>query len=80
MNPLLAWIPFVTPMNWMQSLWYLLLIPLAFGISVAYKAMRVTHLRTYWSQVGVMTVQIVLGIAALGVLLMLFVRYILPAL
>lgn len=80
MNALMAWIPFITPLNWMQGVWYLLLIPLAFGISVTYKAIRVTNLRTYWNQVFIMTLQIIFGIAALGILLMIFVRYILPLL
>ncbi|MDG2199849.1 MAG: hypothetical protein P8K80_01535 [Phycisphaerales bacterium] len=77
---LLAWIPFVTPMNGLQSIWYVLLIPLAFGIAMSYKAMRVASLQNYWRQVGVMTTQVTIGIAALGVLLMLFVRLLLPLL
>jgi cell division protein FtsW (lipid II flippase) len=74
----MAWIPFVSPMNWMQSLWYLLLIPLALGISMIYKAMRVTEIHTYWRQVGSMTLQVVLAIAGLAIALILFVRYISP--
>ena len=75
---LAAWIPFLEPMNWLQSIWYILLIPLAFGLSASYKAMRVTDLRTYWRQVGVMTSQIVVVIAALAVALILFVKLLLP--
>ena len=37
-------IPFVGPMNWMQSVWYVSLVPLAIGIAMIYKAIRVTHL------------------------------------
>ena len=77
---LLAWIPFVTPMNWLQSTWYVLLIPLAFGIAMSYKAMRVASLQNYWKQVGLMTTQVTFGIAALAVLLILFVRLLLPLL
>ena len=76
---LATWIPFVIPMNWMQGVWYLLLIPLAFGISVIYKAIRVHDLATFWAQVWTMTLQIVLVIAALAILLVLFVRLVLPA-
>ena len=75
---LLAWIPFLEPMNWLQGVWYVLLIPLAFGIAVSYKAMRVTDLRTYWRQVGVMTSQIVVVITALAVALIIFVKLLLP--
>ena len=73
-----AWVPFLGPMNWMQSLWYLFLVPLAFGIAMIYKAMRTTHLRTYWPQVGALTLQIVLAIAAMAIALILFVRHVLP--
>jgi hypothetical protein len=45
---LLAWIPFVDPLNGLQSTWYVLLIPLAFGIAMSYKAMRVASLQNYW--------------------------------
>jgi hypothetical protein len=77
---LLAWIPFVDPLNGLQSTWYVLLIPLAFGIAMSYKAMRVASLQNYWKQVGLMTTQVTIGIAALGVLLILFVRLLLPLL
>ena len=76
---LATWIPFVMPMNWLQGVWYLLLIPLAFGISVIYKAIRVHDLSTFWAQAWIMMIQIVLGIAALAILLVLFVRLVLPA-
>ena len=73
------WIPFVSPMNWMQSIWYITLVPLALGISMIYKAIRVTHLRTYWTQVGMLTSQIVLTIVLLAIALILFVRFVIPA-
>ena len=75
---LVAWVPFLGPMNWMQSLWYLFLVPLAFGIAMIYKAIRTTHLRAYWPQVGALTFQIVLAIAAMAIALILFVRHVLP--
>ena len=76
---LASWIPFVSPMNWLQSLWYITLIPLAIGIAMIYKAIRVTHLRTYWAQVGMLSSQIVLTIVLLAIALILFVRFIIPA-
>ena len=39
-NIMLAWIPFLEPMNAMQSVWYIFIIPMAFGIAVVYRAMR----------------------------------------
>ena len=76
----LAWIPFLEPLNWFHRWWYLLLIPLAFGISVAYKAIRVPTLKGDWWQVGLMTTQIVLGVLGLGILVALFVQFGIPAL
>ncbi|MEE2719739.1 MAG: hypothetical protein VX727_08130 [Planctomycetota bacterium] len=75
---MLGWIPFLEPMNWLQSLWYVLLVPLAFGIAASYKAMRVVDMRNYWRQVGLMTGQIVVVITALAVGLILFVKLLLP--
>ncbi len=74
-----SWIPFVGPMNWMQSVWYISLIPLAIGIAMIYKAIRVTHLRTYWAQVGMLSVQIVCTIVLLAIALIVFVQFIIPA-
>ena len=76
----LGWIPFMEPINWFHNWWYLLLLPLAFGVSIVYKAIRVPNLRHYWSQVGLMTAQIVLGVIALGILMVLFVQFAIPAL
>ncbi|MAB84074.1 MAG: hypothetical protein CMJ24_11680 [Phycisphaerae bacterium] len=77
---LIAWIPFAGPLNSMQSIWYVLLVPLTFGIAVAYKAMRVSSLENYWRQVLLMTTQVTVGIVALGILLILFVKYLVPIL
>lgn len=75
---MLAWIPFLEPMNVFHQWWYLLLLPLAFGLSVAYKAIRVPSLKLYWWQVALMTIQIVIGVAALGALVALFVQFAIP--
>ena len=74
----IAWIPFLEPINWFHRWWYLLLIPLAFGISVIYKALRMPSLDRFWVQVGIMTTQIVLAIVGLGVLLGAFVYWGIP--
>ena len=75
---MLAWIPFLEPMNVFHQWWYLLLLPLAFGLSVAYKAIRVPSLKLYWWQVALMTTQIVIGVVALGALVALFVQFAIP--
>jgi len=65
-------------MNLFHEWWYLLLLPLAFGLAVTYKAIRVPTLKSYWSQVALMTAQIVCGVVALGVLVALFVQFAIP--
>ena len=75
---MLAWIPFLEPINLFHQWWYLLLLPLALGLSITYKAIRVPTLNSYWWQVALMTTQIVCGVAALGVLVALFVQFAIP--
>ena len=75
---MLAWIPFLEPMNAAQTWWYLLLIPMAFGISVVYRSLRETSYTTYWRSVFVMTLQIVVGIAILSIAIGVFVQLAIP--
>jgi hypothetical protein len=76
----LAWIPFLEPMNAMQSVWYLCLVPMAFGIAVVYRSLREESYVTYWRSVCVMTGQIVIGITAIAVGVGVFVQFIIPIL
>ncbi len=77
---MLAWIPFIEPCNALQSVWYLLLVPLSLGISLMYRAIRETITADYWRSVVVMTIQIVVVIAALGVGLGVIVDFLIPLL
>lgn len=70
--------PFLDPLPW-ESYWYLLLFPMALGISIAYKSVRVVDMKKFWPPVLVMTVQIAAGMIALGAFTFVFVQYILPA-
>jgi hypothetical protein len=74
----LALRPFLDPLP-LDRHWYLLIIPIALGISVAYKAVRVNDMSKFWFQAMVMTIQIVAGMIALGAFTFVFVQYILPA-
>ena len=57
MTSLLAdYIPFVDPINVFHVWWYLLLIPLSFGISVVYRALKMRDLDRFWRAVAMMTV------------------------
>jgi hypothetical protein len=80
--PLLAWRPFLDPLN-LHAYWWAFLPPLALGISIAYKAVRLHdlhHLGEYWRQVIVMTLQIIIAMVLLGVAMFLFLEVLLPAL
>ncbi len=77
---MLAYLPFLEPMNALQEWWYLLLIPLSVGISMIYKALRLPRLDHFWRQVLVMTTQIVLAMAVLAIVLGLLIRVVIPLL
>ena len=80
MTHVLAYIPFINPLNVFHVWWYLLLAPMALGIAVVYKALKLASLEQYWRQVVMMTVQILLGMIALAVGLAILVQLIIPAL
>jgi hypothetical protein len=76
----LAYVPFLEPIASLQAVWYLLLVPLAFGIAVIYRALKLPTLDQYWRAVGTMTLQILLWMAALAVALVVVVQVFLPRL
>ena len=76
----LAWMPFLQPMTGAIHWWWLLIVPMCVGISVTWKAIRLRALDRYWREVGIMTGQLLLGMAAIAAGLMLLVRVVLPML
>ena len=76
----LAYIPVLTPIQAFHTWWYLMLVPLSFGIAMIYKAIRIENLRDYWKEVGIMTVQIVLAMIGLAIVLTIVVQWMIPAL
>lgn len=69
--PHIPYRPFIDPIE-LHSLWWLLLIPMALGVSVVYKAIKVRaddsgRLQGYWQAVAVMTIQIIVGMIALAI-------------
>lgn len=71
--------PFIDPLN-LHDRWWLTLIPLALGISFAYKAVRVKSFDGYLKQVLHMSFMIVLAMVLIAAGLYLFVELIVPAL
>lgn len=71
--------PFIDPLDLHQH-WYLFLIPLALGVSIVYKAVRMRDMAGYARAVAIMTVQIIAGMIALGIashfLFMIFAQFI----
>jgi hypothetical protein len=73
-----GYVPFVDPINLFHDWWYLLLIPLSFGISVIFRALKLPNLDGFWRAVAMMTVQIVLVMAALAAALVVLVQLVIP--
>jgi hypothetical protein len=73
------WRPFLDPLN-LHAYWWAFLVPLSFGISVTYRAVRMRDLKGYTRAVIVMTIQIILAMIALGAAAYLFVEKLLPML
>lgn len=74
---LLAYTPFIDGLSIDKGSW-LLLFPMAFGVAMAYKAVRVRDLTHYWKEVFKMTAQVCLAIIGLGMLTILVIGYALP--
>lgn len=72
------WRPFLDPLN-LHALWWLFLLPLALGISITYKAVRMPTLDGYVRAVLVMTTQIVIAMILLGLASFLVIEFVLPA-
>lgn len=78
MRFIIAYTPFLDPIRALQDWWFFLLLPLAFGISMIYKAMRCTDLKAYWNNVLVMTAQIVAAMIGLAAGLIFIVQVLIP--
>ena len=77
---LATYIPFVHPIQSANYWWYVLVVPLAFGIAVVYKAMRVHTFDGFWRETLALTAQIVLAMLALAIALGLLIVFIIPLL
>ncbi len=58
----------------LHDYWWWTLVLLALGISIAYRAVRVSDFEGYWKRVLVMTIQIVGGMILLAALVYLVVE------
>jgi len=77
---LLAYTPFLDPMPMPGGMWWLTLAPLALGIAVVYKAIKLDDMRRYNKQVAMMTTQIIVVMVALAIGIQLVVGWLTPLL
>ena len=75
-----GWRPFLDPAPIPDALWFLTLVPLALGVAVVYKAVRVRTMDRYGVNVLVMTAQIVAAMVLLALGAHALVEWIVPAL
>lgn len=75
----LAWRPFIDPIDAHQW-WFLLLLPIAVLVSVAWKAVRIDDIRRLPRHVSVMTVQVILAMLGLGLAAYVGLVFVLPLL
>jgi len=75
---LLAWTPFLQPAPGVHRWWWLLVVPMALGVSMAYKAIRVKQLSEWPSAVVRMALQVVAAMIGIAVGLYLLVIVLLP--
>lgn len=61
----LGWRPFLDPMD-AHAWWFLLLLPIAFLVSLAWKAVRVDDIKRLPRPTVVMTAQVILAMLGLG--------------
>jgi hypothetical protein len=74
-----GWRPFLDPIN-LHRQWFVLLVPLAFGIALTYRAVRVATFEKFWRKVVVLTVQVVVSMVLLGVASYGFIQVVVPML
>ena len=81
---LLAYAPFLDPLPGVTHYWLVLVVPLAFGVAMSWKAVRgpslAPDLRRYWRAVITMTVQVLLAVAGIAAGLFILVQLLLPRL
>lgn len=77
-DAMLAWTPFIHPLNIFHTWWYVLIVPLAFGVSVIYKAVRMPDLLRFWRETLAMTAQIILAMIGLAIGIALLVQVAIP--
>ena len=79
-TPMIGWIPFLQPAGSLGTLWWLLMIPLIFGISIAYRATHDASIEQFWQRVFLFVMKSTLAMGSLALVMYLFVYWIIPIL
>ncbi len=79
-TPMIGWIPFLHPAGSLGNLWWLLMIPLILGISIAYRATHDASIDQFWTRVFVFVTKSTLAMGSLALVMYLFVYWIIPIL
>ncbi len=77
---LFLWIPFLEPANWALSFWQLFAIPMALGVSIAYKSLHVTKESDFWKESLIMSLQILMALLGFSVGLAALDIWVIPSL
>ena len=77
---LLGWIPFLQPAGSFGNLWWLLMIPLILGISIAYRATHDASIDHFWRRVFMFATKSTLAMGSLALVMYLFVYWVIPIL
>ncbi len=77
-TPMIGWIPFLQPAGSLGHLWWLLMIPLILGISIAYRATHDASIEQFWQRVFLFVMKSTLAMGSLALVMYLFVYWIIP--
>ena len=77
MNTLLAYTPFIDPINAFDG-WFFLLLPLAILTALAYKAVRAPRQDVILKQAAMFALQIIGGIVGLYIFALITLKFVLP--
>ena len=79
-TPMIGWIPFLQPAGSLGTLWWLLMIPLIFGISIAYRATHDASIEQFWQRVFLFVMKSTLAMGSLALVMYLSVYWVIPIL
>lgn len=80
MSALIAWVPFLQPITALGNAWWLLMVPLVFGVAVVHRAVQDQSMDGFWGRVIRLTVKANAVLGSLALAIYLFVYFIIPLL